>query len=36
DIVAKRTRKGRRYYGCINNPECDYMVWQMPKKSSDK
>ena len=31
DVVIKRTRKGRRYYGCINNPECDYMVWQRPK-----
>ncbi len=31
DIVIRRTRKGRRYYGCIDNPECDYMVWQRPK-----
>ncbi len=30
DIVMKKTRKGRRYYGCINNPECDFMVWQRP------
>lgn len=30
DIVMKKTRKGRRYYGCINNPECDFMVWQKP------
>ncbi|MBO4748700.1 MAG: type I DNA topoisomerase [Lachnospiraceae bacterium] len=30
DIVIKRTQKGRRYYGCIGNPECDYMVWQKP------
>ena len=30
DVVVKKTRKGRRYYGCINNPECDYMVWQKP------
>ncbi len=34
DIVIKRTRKGRRYYGCINNPECDYMVWQRPTQES--
>ena len=31
DVVVKRTRKGRRFYGCIDNPNCDYMVWQMPK-----
>lgn len=30
DIVMKKTRKGRRYYGCINNPDCDFMVWQRP------
>ena len=30
DIVMKKTRKGRKYYGCINNPECDFMVWQKP------
>lgn len=32
DVVIKRTRKGRRYYGCINSPECDYMSWTKPKK----
>ncbi|MCQ2519729.1 MAG: type I DNA topoisomerase [Lachnospiraceae bacterium] len=31
DLVIRRTRKGRRYYGCIDIPECDYMVWQRPK-----
>ncbi len=30
DIIVRKTRKGRRYYGCINNPECDYMVWKRP------
>jgi DNA topoisomerase-1 len=30
DIVVKKTRKGRRYYGCINHPECDYMSWNRP------
>jgi len=30
DIVVKKTKKGRRYYGCIGNPECDFMVWQKP------
>ena len=33
DIVIKKTQKGRHYYGCINNPECDVMTWQKP---SDK
>ena len=32
DIVLKKTKKGRKYYGCIDNPECDFMVWQKPAK----
>ena len=30
DVVLKKTKKGRKYFGCIDNPECDYMVWQKP------
>ena len=32
DIVMKKSKKGRKYYGCIDNPECDFMVWQKPSK----
>jgi DNA topoisomerase-1 len=32
DIVLKKTKKGRKYYGCENNPECDFMSWQKPSK----
>lgn len=30
DIVIRKTKKGRRYYGCINNPDCDFMSWGKP------
>ena len=30
DIVIKRTRKGRKYYGCIDNPTCEFMSWNKP------
>ncbi|MBQ3165024.1 MAG: type I DNA topoisomerase [Lachnospiraceae bacterium] len=30
DIVVRKSKKGRKYYGCENNPECDFMVWQRP------
>ena len=30
DIVLKRTRKGRIFYGCIDNPDCDFMSWARP------
>lgn len=34
DVVLKKTKKGRKYYGCIGNPECDFMVWQKPSGKS--
>lgn len=30
DLVMKMSRKGRRYFGCMNFPECDFMTWQKP------
>ena len=30
DIVTRKTKKGRRYYGCEDNPECEFMSWQKP------
>lgn len=30
DVVYRMTKKGRRYYGCIDSPECDFMSWQKP------
>ncbi|MBR1758781.1 MAG: type I DNA topoisomerase [Lachnospiraceae bacterium] len=30
DIVVRKTKKGRRYYGCENNPECSFMSWFTP------
>ncbi len=30
EVVLKKTKKGRKYFGCENNPECDFMSWQKP------
>ncbi len=31
DIIVRRTKKGRRYYGCEGNgTDCDFMSWQKP------
>ena len=30
DVVVRKTKKGRRYYGCEANPECEFMAWQKP------
>lgn len=32
DVVVRKTKKGRRYYGCENGPECEFMSWQKPSK----
>jgi len=32
DIVIRKTKKGRRYYGCVNNPTCEFMSWQKPSE----
>ena len=30
DVVIRKTKKGRKYFGCENNPECEFMSWQKP------
>ena len=30
DLVVRISQKGRRYYGCMGSPECDFMVWNRP------
>jgi len=30
EIVLKKTKKGRKYFGCEDNPTCDFMAWQKP------
>lgn len=32
EVVVRKTKKGRRYYGCEAIPECDFMVWQRPSR----
>ena len=29
-VLIKKTKKGRMYFGCENNPECDFMSWNKP------
>jgi len=33
-VMIKKTKKGRKYYGCENNPTCDFMTWDMPIKEN--
>ena len=32
EIVYRKTKKGRRYYGCEGYPECDFRSWQKPSE----
>lgn len=30
EVVVRKTKKGRRYFGCEDNPDCEFMSWQKP------
>ncbi|GAB4477584.1 MAG: type I DNA topoisomerase [Anaerolineae bacterium] len=30
EVVRRKTRKGRTFYGCSNYPECDFTSWKRP------
>lgn len=30
DVVLKRSKKGRKFYGCSNYPECGFVTWDLP------
>ena len=31
-IVIRRSKKGRKFYGCSNYPDCDFVSWDQPTK----
>jgi DNA topoisomerase-1 len=30
DVVERRTRRGRTFYGCANYPACEFTSWKRP------
>ena len=30
ELIVKKTRKGRTFYGCENFPDCDFASWKKP------
>ena len=36
ELILRRTRKGRRYFGCEGYPECDFMSWQKPSGGNNE
>lgn len=35
EIVVKKSRKGKTYYGCENSPKCDFVAWYAPVKDDN-
>ncbi|MNI69555.1 DNA topoisomerase 1 [compost metagenome] len=31
-VLLKRSKKGNKFYGCSNYPECDFVSWHEPAK----
>ena len=29
-VLLKKSKKGRKYYGCEDNPNCSFMTWDVP------
>lgn len=36
DVVERRTKKGRRFWGCSRYPSCKYASWDEPKKTESE
>ncbi|SHM10160.1 DNA topoisomerase-1 [Caldanaerovirga acetigignens] len=32
DIVVRKSKKGRKFYGCSNYPDCDFVLWDPPSE----
>ena len=35
DVITRRTKKGRMFYGCSRYPDCDFASWQKPVQKSE-
>jgi DNA topoisomerase-1 len=35
-LLIRKTKTGRRYFGCENYPECDFMSWTKPVVTEEK
>ena len=33
-VLQKKTSKGKKYFGCENNPTCNFMTWDVPTAES--
>ena len=35
ELILRKTKKGRTYYGCEGYPECNFMSWNKPKQDNE-
>ena len=35
EIIIKKTRRGKIFYGCLRYPECDFASWEDPRKRNN-
>lgn len=33
DVVVRKSKKGRKFYGCSNYPNCDFVLWDQPSET---
>jgi DNA topoisomerase-1 len=36
EVVIKRSKKGKPFYGCSRYPDCDFASWNKPKPEGEK
>lgn len=36
DIVVRRSKRGKIFFGCSRYPACDYAAWQDPRKKDQE
>ena len=36
EVIRRRTKRGRFFYGCSRWPDCDFASWQKPKTESEE
>jgi len=36
DVIIRKTRRGKTFYGCSNYPKCDFASWTKPKVEEKK
>jgi DNA topoisomerase-1 len=34
DVVSRKTKKGRTFYGCSRWPDCDWAAWKLPEEEA--